>query len=415
MQTGGRGSDPSRTGPGAHPVAVLVCRAGEPPLGADEAVSEAGGDALIVGEGALRAAASLTSARRGWTVETDAGLRVGPLARTVARLVAASPLVVLPGSADGRDLAPRLAAALGRPLLAGAKRVLLTDSAHGDREVEAVLTRLDGRLELPVRVGAPAVATLPPGLRSAQTVVGCEVIPLTGVAVERDGAPEVEVLEVIEPDPSTMDLAEASRVVAGGAGLLPPGADDVAGRAVFGLLAAVATELGASTGATRVVTDVGWMDVDRQIGTTGITLDPDLYLAFGISGAVQHTGGIGAPTHVISVNTDASCPMTAMATLGLVTDARASADRARPSARSHCPGIRQVGTRQRGGPPVSIGEHDRSVPGGGSPGAAGSSTPSWSARDRPARARRWRWRVPGAASSWSSVDRGPARRTSTAG
>jgi len=72
-----------------------------------------------------------------------------------------------------------------------------------------------------------------------------------------------------------------------------------------------------------VITDVGWMGFDRQIGTTGITLDPDLYIAFGISGAVQHVGGIGAPAHLISVNTDASCPMTAMATLGLVTDAAA--------------------------------------------------------------------------------------------
>jgi electron transfer flavoprotein alpha subunit len=305
-------------------VAVLICRAGEPPLGADEAVSEAGGDALIAGEGAEQAAAALTAARRVWTVETGRGLQVGALADRLAGLLAASPLIVLPGSADGRDLAPRLAAVLGRPLLAGAKRVGLTFSAHGRREVEAVLTRLDGRLELPVRVAVPVLATVPPGVRSAQPVASCEVIVLTGPGGpgDRRGA-DVEVLEVLEPDPSTMDLAEAARVVAGGAGLLPPGAPDAAGRAVFGLLAEVAAALGASTGATRVITDVGWMDVDRQIGTTGITLDPDLYLAFGISGAVQHTGGIGAPAHVISVNTDASCPMTAMATLGLVTDARA--------------------------------------------------------------------------------------------
>jgi len=323
-------------GPGAHPVAVLICRAGEPPLGADEAVSEAGGDALIAGEGAAHAAAALTAARRVWTVETGRGLQVGALAHRLAGLLTASPLIVLPGSADGRDLAPRLAAALGRPLLAGAKRVGLRSSAHGRREVEAVLTRLEGRLELPVRIAVPAVATLPPGVRSAQPVASCEVIALPGPGLPsgprdaggagtRDGGSgaDVEVLEVLEPDPSTMDLAEAPRVVAGGAGLLPPGAQDAAGRAVFGLLAEVAAALGASTGATRVITDVGWMDVDRQIGTTGITLDPDLYLAFGISGAVQHTGGIGAPAHVISVNTDASCPMTAMATLGLVTDARA--------------------------------------------------------------------------------------------
>ena len=87
------------------------------------------------------------------------------------------------------------------------------------------------------------------------------------------------------------------------------------------LLQRVASALGASAGATRVVTDAGWVGFERQIGTTGVTIDPDLYIAFGISGASQHTGGLGAPSHIVSVNIDPSCPMTAMADLGLVTDA----------------------------------------------------------------------------------------------
>ncbi|MFO7251456.1 MAG: FAD-binding protein, partial [Actinomycetes bacterium] len=70
-------------------------------------------------------------------------------------------------------------------------------------------------------------------------------------------------------------------------------------------------------------TDAGWAGHDRQIGTTGVAIDPDLYIAFGVSGASQHTGGLGSPRHVVSVNTDPHCPMTAMADLGLVTDARA--------------------------------------------------------------------------------------------
>jgi electron transfer flavoprotein alpha subunit len=312
--------------PGAVPLAVVVCRAGEPPLGADEAVAEAGGDVIVAGEGSTEAAAALTTARRAWTLETGRGLRVGALARRLAELVADSPLVVLPASADGRDLAPRLAAQLERPLLAGAQRVALVVSPAGDAEIAAVLTRLEGRLEVPVRLAAPAVVTLPPGVRSVTSLGAPEVIELPALVALMDGPgltgpADVEVLEVLDPDPSTMDLAEAPRVVAGGAGLLPPGAQDAAGRAMFDLLVAVAAAMGASAGATRVITDVGWLGFDRQIGTTGITLDPDLYLAFGISGAVQHVGGIGQPAHVISVNTDASCPMTAMATLGLVTDA----------------------------------------------------------------------------------------------
>jgi electron transfer flavoprotein alpha subunit len=72
-----------------------------------------------------------------------------------------------------------------------------------------------------------------------------------------------------------------------------------------------------------VATDAGWTGYERQIGTTGVTVEPDLYVALGVSGATQHTGGLGTPRHVVSVNTDPSCPMTAMADLGLVTDARA--------------------------------------------------------------------------------------------
>jgi len=106
--------------------------------------------------------------------------------------------------------------------------------------------------------------------------------------------------------------------MAGGAGLVAAGAD---GAAVMRLLADVAAELGASAGATRVVTDAGWMGYDRQIGTTGVAVSPGLYIAFGISGAVQHIGGLGTPEHVVSVNTDPSCPMTAMADLGIVADA----------------------------------------------------------------------------------------------
>ena len=71
-----------------------------------------------------------------------------------------------------------------------------------------------------------------------------------------------------------------------------------------------------------MATDAGWIGYERQIGTTGVTVDPELYIALGVSGAAQHIGGLGAPAHVVSVNTDPSCPMTAMADLGLVTDAR---------------------------------------------------------------------------------------------
>jgi len=81
-----------------------------------------------------------------------------------------------------------------------------------------------------------------------------------------------------------------------------------------------------SMGATRVITDNGWVGHERQIGTTGVVVDPDLYLAFGISGAVQHTSGLGQPAHIISVNLDPHCPMMQLADLAIVADANAVLD-----------------------------------------------------------------------------------------
>jgi electron transfer flavoprotein alpha subunit len=117
----------------------------------------------------------------------------------------------------------------------------------------------------------------------------------------------------LPPDASTIDLAEAPRILGGGAGLDGP--------VRFEQLAALGRSLGASVGATRVITDRGWIGHERQIGTTGVVVDPQLYLAFGISGAVQHTSGLGQPEHIVSVNTDAHCPMMQLADLAVVADA----------------------------------------------------------------------------------------------
>jgi electron transfer flavoprotein alpha subunit len=290
-------------------LAVVVVRDGELPAGAEETVAEADGAALVVGSGTGEAAGRLGSARRVWLLERSC---VGPaaLAGELAHVLSGVDMVLLPASPDGRDLGPRLAVVLGRALLAGAVRC-------APDEVE--LTRLDDRLLLRVAVDGPAVVTLRPASRGRP-----EPAALTEVTELPPGEPaagyDAESIEVLQPEPAAVDLAEARRIVGGGAGLVPAGADGVA---VFRLLAEVAAALGASAGATRVVTDAGWMSYDRQIGTTGVAVSPELYLAFGISGAAQHVGGLGAPEHVVSVNIDPSCPMTLMADLGIVADAPA--------------------------------------------------------------------------------------------
>jgi len=290
-------------------VSVVVVRDGQLPTGAHETVAEAGGAVLIAGSGTGKAADGLDVASRAWLLEVPS---VAPavLAGTLAQALAGVDIVVLPASPDGRDLAPRLAVTLGRPLLAGAVRC-------APDEVE--VTRLDDRLSVRVGVDGPVVVTLRPGRRGTlEPAKSTQVSALSLAAAETSR--DAESVEVMQPEPGVVDLAEARRIVGGGAGLVPAGAD---GAAVMRLLADVGAALGASAGATRVVTDAGWMSYDRQIGTTGVSVNPELYIAFGISGAAQHIGGLGTPDHVVSVNTDPSCPMTAMADLGIVADAPA--------------------------------------------------------------------------------------------
>ena len=292
-------------------LAVVVVRDGELPAGAEETVAEAGGAALVVGPGAGQAAGRLASARRAWVLERSC-VAPAALAAALARILSGVDMVLLPASPDGRDLAPRLAVVLGRGLLAGAVRCT-------PDEVE--LTRLGDRLSLRVAVDGPVVVTVRPAGRGRppQPAAPAEVIAVPAPS-EPAAGPDAESAGVLQPEPAAADLAEARRIVGGGGGLVPAGAD---GGAVMRLLTDVAAALDASAGATRVVTDAGWMPYDRQIGTTGVAVSPELYVAFGISGAAQHVTGLGAPEHVVSVNTDPSCPMTLMADLGIVADAPA--------------------------------------------------------------------------------------------
>lgn len=335
MTPSGTGTPVDETGPA---VAVVVARDGRLPVGAADATAAAGGRVVVVGSGTEAGARALLGARLVRWGETGPRFQPARLAAAVSGLVDSVPLVVLPASPDGRDLAPRLAARLGRPLVAGAVEAHCCRTErnpgrdHPDSEtrttIRAELARLDDRVLVPVEVAGPAVVTLVPGPHPAPPSGPPpeRVEPLTWSEEPSGGfegaEPDPEVLAVLEPDVRTMDLAEATRVVAGGGGLAA-GADDRETRSRFELLEQVAAALGASAGATRVATDAGWAPSERQIGTTGVTVSPDLYLALGIAGAAQHVGGLGSPRHVISVNTDGACPMTAMADLGLITDAPA--------------------------------------------------------------------------------------------
>ena len=300
-------------------IAVVVVRAGQLPAGGAEAVAECAGRGLLVGSGLADAAASLAGIGSELTLLEMGDFHPASWAAAIAPLVRGVPVVLLPASPDGRDLAPRLATLLQRPLYAGAIEV-------GPQRVQ--LARNGGRELHTVTPAAAFVATLHPGVRGVEadpdmappTVTVAEIAavdPASNDPASNDER-DATVLEVQPPDPATIDLAEAPRILAGGAGL--DGPERIA------QLSRLAVGIGASTGATRVVTDRGWAPHERQIGTTGVVVDPQLYVAFGISGAVQHTSGLGNPDHIISVNTDAHCPMMQMADLAIVADANATLD-----------------------------------------------------------------------------------------
>lgn len=297
-------------------LAVVPVR-GDLPSGAIEVVAEADGRVLLIGRDVEAAAAELAGVAteiKGW----EAGpFAAGDWSQRLAPFLADEETLVLPASPDGRDLAPRLAHVLQRPLVASAFRV-----ANG----VASIARLGGRIEADVPLDEPSVVTFALGsrqvIRGSQPLPTVHMIDVPTIAYGGDGSAattdDCAQLQELSADPTTMDLVEASRIVGGGAGLGSAEALDQIAR--FG------AAIGASLGATRVVTDAGWTGHERQIGTTGVEVDPDLYLAFGISGAVQHVMGLGNPNRIISVNTDPSCPMMGLADVAVVSDARAVAD-----------------------------------------------------------------------------------------
>jgi len=290
-------------------LAVVPVRDGVLPLGALETIAECGGDVLLAGSNPH--ASSVAGVGHDIRHVELGSFQPSRWAEALASIVDDAAVIALPASPDGRDLAPRLAHRLGRPLLAGA--IAVTPAS-------ASLARSGGLVLHDVAIDGPVVVTLQPGVRGVlvndSTTTEVTVTRVEASTTSAGNEPELD--ELLPPDVATMDLTEAKRIVSGGAGL------DSGGR--FTQLTALAAAIGAAMGATRVITDRGWVGHQRQIGTTGVVIDPELYVAFGISGAVQHTAGLGDPSHIISVNTDPHCPMMQMADLAVVADANGVLD-----------------------------------------------------------------------------------------
>ncbi len=227
-------------------------------------------------------------------------------------------LVVGSATANGRDWTPRLAARLHLPFTANCLGLDLHDDA-----LFALRTVYEGRAYIQTRTvlhGRTALATLLPGVRGTPAQTQGIASPLPPLAVTRltpeigasSEQQRIQRLAIQAPSAEEIELEAAERIVAGGRGVGCEG---------FTHVAAFARLLGAAVGATRVATDQGWIEHARQIGATGKSVRPKLYIACGISGAAQHTSGVREAQTVVAINPDRSAPIFALADLGLLGDA----------------------------------------------------------------------------------------------
>jgi electron transfer flavoprotein alpha subunit len=278
---------------------------------------ETGGsvEAIVLGAGVAALAAELAGSALAAvrTVEAPALSDYTPggyVAALAAAVAAEAPAFVLfPHSYQSCEYVPRLAQAVGAAHLP--EVIGFESSAEGLIWKRPILA---GKLHARVRVkgGGTAVATLQSGAFPADGrepgSAPISPLPVDLSAIVRDR----EILGVEQAASDTVDLSKAETIVAVGRGV--GGADKMAPEEE--LAAALRADLGAS----RPVIDSGWLPRDRQIGSSGQTVAPKLYLALGISGAIQHLVGMKGASCVVAINKDASAPIFKIARYGIVGD-----------------------------------------------------------------------------------------------
>jgi len=222
-------------------------------------------------------------------------------------------IILFGGTFRGRDLAPRVAAEL--------KTSLVSDCTALDINSKGLLVQTK-----PIYGGKfwatfvcpsarPQMVTVRPGALGIQEIK--EVRKPEIIEVETDFKPDfihTKVTDFIKADPKTVDITEAGIIVAGGRG--------VGKTENFKIIEELAEAVGGSIGASRAAVDEGWVPFERQVGQTGKIVAPRLYIACGVSGAIQHQMGIKDSDTIIAINTDRNAPIFKIADLGIVGDLR---------------------------------------------------------------------------------------------
>jgi len=228
--------------------------------------------------------------------------------RVAAILASESPAAVLTGAGpDGRDVAGTLAALLERPVLVNATAVTWDGGPSVEMSVfGGKLITTSGFTD-----GEWGIVTVRPNVVTAEKARPAGKIEVRKAEGDLD-LPLVRVVERIEEAAAALPIEEARIIVAGGRG--------VGGEDGFKLVEEIAAELGGAVGATRAAVDSGWIPYAQQIGQTGKIVKPQLYLALGISGAIQHKVGMQTAGTIIGVNRDPDAPIAEFADLVVVGD-----------------------------------------------------------------------------------------------
>jgi electron transfer flavoprotein alpha subunit len=213
--------------------------------------------------------------------------------------------VLLPSTTFGKDLAPRVAALLG---VAQVSDVMAVDGAHTFKRPIYAGNAI-------VTVEAPADRTLVATVRTASYAAasaGANTAPVEALSLDVALPGHTRFVELKQGKSDRPDLQGASRVVSGGRAL--GSADN------FKIIYALADKLGAAVGASRAAVDAGYVPSDLQVGQTGKIIAPELYIAVGISGAIQHLTGIKDAGTIVAINKDSEAPIFEVADFGLVGD-----------------------------------------------------------------------------------------------
>lgn len=220
------------------------------------------------------------------------------------------PFLILMGhTTQGMDFAPRLAVALRRPLIAGCVEY----EKQGGR---LILTRQIFNAKMNMKTSPrgepPYLATASPGAFPGDEVELGGNAEVTSFPVQIQSASRRKVLERVEAPKGKADLSSAPIIVSGGRGLKQ--------KENFNLIFELADAIGGAVGASRPVVDAEWLPREYQIGSSGQTVSPKLYVAIGISGAIQHLVGMQTARCIVAINKDPDAPIFKVAHYGIVDD-----------------------------------------------------------------------------------------------